>query len=335
MNVLVTCAGRRHYLVQYIKDFIGAAGTVVGTDMSPYAPALAACDKTYVSLAVTHPEYIEQLIQICKAENINFIFSVNDLELAQLSKNKDRIKSESGAIAVVSDPEAIEIGGDKYLTYGFFKKLGIPSPATFIHLADAKAALRNGEISFPLMVKPRWGSASISLLKVEHLEDLDQAFHACGEAVAKSILHALGQSDAVIIQEFIDGQEYGLDILNSLDKKYIGHCVKKKLAMRSGETDKATPLHDERFSEHALKIANHLQHIGNLDCDVLEKNGQLHFLELNPRFGGGYPFTHMAGANHIALLLSGTQSNDLSSQYQYESGYTYAKCDTLVRFKNI
>lgn len=333
MNILITCAGRRHYLVEFFKDFVGKKGKIVGTDMSPYAPALAACDITYLCHAVTHPAYIEQLIEICIDQNIDYIFSVNDLELELLSKNKEKIKTSTGATVVVSDESAIKIASDKYLTYKFFEQYKILAPKTYISVTDAIEALSTGDISFPLMVKPRWGSASISLLKINTLDELQPAYLACNKAINNSILNSLGNIDNVIIQEFIEGQEYGLDILNSLDSEHIGFCVKRKLAMRAGETDKATPVDGKRFEDSAKKISKHLKHIGNLDCDVLEKDGALYYLELNPRFGGGYPFTHLAGANHIELLLGTDDSTTKREKYSYTTDYTLAKCDTIVKFK--
>lgn len=41
----------------------------------------------------------------------------------------------------------------------------------------------------------------------------------------------------IIILEKLEGQEYGLDVINDLSKVYQGTIVKKKLAMRAGETD--------------------------------------------------------------------------------------------------
>ncbi|CAM4075586.1 ATP-grasp domain-containing protein [Kerstersia similis] len=334
MNILITCAGRRHYLVEFFKDFVGSTGSIIGTDMSPYAPALAACDKSILCHSVSHPDYINQLIEICLTEKINYIFSVNDLELALLAENKEIIKQKSGAIAVVSNRDAIEIAADKYKTHEFFEQCGIPSPKTYISLGEAKEALKKDTIHFPLIIKPRWGSASISIIKVSAASELDSAYQTCIEAVKNSILNHFSPDNSVIIQEFIEGQEYGIDILNSLNSEYIGYCSKKKLAMRSGETDKSTPIKDERFDDPVKKIAQTLKHIGNLDCDVLERDGKLYFLELNPRFGGGYPFTHYAGANHISLLLTADSVTNKSKAYKYNTDYTYTKCDTIVKFPN-
>ena len=54
----------------------------------------------------------------------------------------------------------------------------------------------------------------------------------------------------------------------------------------------------------AKKISKISKHVGNLDCDVIKsKRGDLYFIDFNPRFGGGYPFTHISGYNFIKAIL--------------------------------
>jgi len=75
--------------------------------------------------------------------------------------------------------------------------------------------------------------------------------------------------------------------------------------MRSGETDKAEIIYKKKYEDLAKKISKKFRHIGNLDCDaILNKKGEVFFIDFNPRFGGGYPFTHMAGLNFIKLIIN-------------------------------
>lgn len=329
MNILLTCAGRRHYLARYIKDFIGNEGRLVGADMSPFAPALAACDKAYRSPAISSPDYLSSLIDICNKEQIDYVFSLNDLELQLLADNNAHLTNETSAIFIISSSSAIQCCADKFETYQMCRRLGVPSPLTFIDLEDVKLALSNNLVRFPLMIKPRWGSASIGLFKVDNFSDLDKKFLECRDSVVNSHIASQGDiSNSVIIQEFIQGNEFGVDVLNDLNGKLIGFSAKRKLSMRAGETDKAVTVRPTPFSEIVSSISSELKHIGNLDCDFLEKEGRLYLLEMNPRFGGGYPFTHMAGANHIELLLSDT--NVREKKYEYTVGRCFAKCDILI-----
>src|SRR5690606_10378616 len=94
-----------------------------------------------------------------------------------------------------------------------------------------------------------------------------------------------------------------MDVLNDLKGNFTASFAKAKLGMRDGETDKAITVSGERFDEVGKKLGTGLKHIGNLDVDIFENNGNLYILELNPRFGGGYPFTHEAGVNIAKIIV--------------------------------
>lgn len=102
--------------------------------------------------------------------------------------------------------------------------------------------------------------------------------------------------------------------------------------MLSGETDKAVSVIDARFQEVGETIGKNLKHIGNLDGDVFEHQGELYFLELNPRFGGGYPFSHEAGNNTAAIYLAWLKCQSDVAQYSnYQENIMYAKYDRSLR----
>lgn len=328
-NILLTCVGRRHYLASYFHSELEGKGNVVGADMSLSAPALHTCDLTYKVPGVFEGDYLATLKEVMIKEKIDMVFSLNDLEVGLLSENRDVIEQETGAIVYVPPIETLNICADKWLTYRFALDIGIDAPATFLDPVDAEAAVAAGEVSFPLIVKPRWGSASIGLFMVSSSEELSTGFKQCRQAVSKSALAALGAESSVIIQEVIQGPEYGVDLLYGKDQNFIGFAAKKKLAMRAGETDKAVTVAPELFNELVAKIAAVLPHRGNLDCDFLERGGRFYLLEFNPRFGGGYPFTHLAGANHVQMLIDDYQGKPLGP-YGYRVGKGFAKCDTLV-----
>ena len=86
--------------------------------------------------------------------------------------------------------------------------------------------------------------------------------------IQKSYLRFESKADikkAILIQEKISGVEYGLDIFNDLNGEYIKTTVKRKLAMRSGETDIAKVTDDESLQAIGKRIGQNLCHIGNLD----------------------------------------------------------------------
>lgn len=330
MNILLTCAGRRKYLVDYFKKELGERGRVIGADMTASAPALAGCDAYHLVPAVDAPNYIESLLAICKSERVDAIISLNDLELPVLAKAKAKF-TEIGTQLIVSDERAINICGDKFETCKFAESISIPAPKTYLSTKTAFDALRTRSINYPLIVKPRWGSASIGLYVVNTDAELEEAFATCQRVLANSFLSKLAtDSDIVLIQEFITGPEYGVDIFNDLSGANRGVVLKKKLAMRAGETDKAITVHSDKLYAYAKAIGDTLGHIGNLDCDFLERDGEFYLLEMNPRFGGGYPFSHEAGANLVKALLQCIKGQSDEVSIDYEAGLTFAKCDVLV-----
>lgn len=334
MNILFTCAGRRNYLINYFKDVLNGNGKVFASDMQLTAPALVDADVALQVPGIYDTNYIPTLLDIVTKHSINLIISLNDLELPLLSAEKEKIEA-LGAMVVVSSESVINIAFDKWETIKFLEKIGLKSPKTYLDLESAKQALLNGELKFPLVIKPRWGSASIGIDFPEDINELELAYRLQNIRLKRTILAEASKEDmdhAILIQEKINGPEYGMDVLNDFDGNYFGTYVRQKLSMRAGETDKAISVIDDRFEKIGEAIGNNLGHIGNLDCDVLERDGELYVLELNPRFGGGYPFSHEAGMNtpaiYLAWLAGQTQVEKL---VHYKAGIMSSKCDRLIR----
>ena len=105
--------------------------------------------------------------------------------------------------------------------------------------------------------------------------------------------------------------------------------------MRSGETDKAVSVIDDEFSKFGELIGNHTKHIGNMDCDFFVVKDKIYILELNPRFGGGYPFSHEAGINTPAIYISWLKNNnDVSKFNNFKPDQLFSKCDMLMKIPN-
>lgn len=330
MNILLTCAGRRKYLVDYFKQELGDKGRVVGADMTASAPALAGCDAYHLVPAVDSADYIKCLLDISKQESIDAIISLNDIELPVLSQAKEQFGA-IGVTVIVADEEQVRICGDKFATVEFARQLNIPVPKSYLSVESALSDINNNSLVYPLIVKPRWGSASIGLFVVNSSAELEDAFVSCLRTLQSSFLAKLAtDSSIVLIQEYISGPEYGVDIFNDLSGNNLGVVLKKKLAMRAGETDKAITISSERLESFAKTIGTELKHIGNLDCDFLERDGEFYLLEMNPRFGGGYPFSHESGANLVKAMIQCLEGKSADVSILYNAGAAFAKCDVLV-----
>ena len=334
MNILFTCAGRRTYLLKYFKENLSKGDKIVATDMQLSAPALSVADIVEQVPAVYNPNYIDILLSICQRYEENLLISLNDLELPLLAENRDKFK-ELGVILLVSSPKVIDICFDKYKTTRFVSSIGLKTPQTYVNFQDAMNAIQNGCMFFPIVLKPRWGSGSIGIEYVEDLEEFKMIYQLLYRKIKRTILSkaSIG-NEYILIQEKIKASEYGLDIMNDLNGKHIAVSVKRKLAMRAGETDKAITVDNEELRSIGHIIGSQLSHIGNLDCDILEQNGEYYVLDLNPRFGGGFPFSYEAGVNMPKAIIEWVKGNivDLSIlQPQY--GKLFSKCDYLVEIR--
>lgn len=336
LHILFTCAGRRNYLINYFRDALKGRGKVFAMDMSDTAPAMVDADVAITVPSVYDINYIPSLIEIIQIHKINAIISLNDLELPILSRHLKYLQS-TGVKVLVSSESIIDIAFDKIKTFNFIKSIGLKTPLTFTSLKEANDALKTNKITYPVVVKPRWGSASIGIDFPETYEELNLSFKLQHIKLKKSILNIVSQQDAnnaILIQENMNGQEYGLDIVNDFEGNYFGTFVRKKINMRSGETDKAISVIDDRFNKIGEIISSNLRHIGILDCDIFVSNNEFYILELNPRFGGGYPFSHEAGINIAAIYIDWLfGEKDIKQHNKYKSGMLFSKCDKILKIK--
>lgn len=327
MNILLTSAGRRKYLVEYFKEALGGEGLVHAAN-SAVSPAFAAADKTVVTPLIYDENYIPFLLEYCKENRIELLISLFDIDLPVLSAHK-REFAEIGVKVAAAEPETIEICNDKWKTYEFLLEHKLPAPATFLSLKEAEAAVTQGVLTFPVMVKPRWGMGSLSIFEAENMEEMGVFYEKCRREIKKSYLKYEAQKDldsCVLIQEKITGQEYGLDVMNDLNGRYRNTIVKKKAAMRSGETDGAETVDIPALKALGEFLGQTLKQEGNMDVDVLASEDQYYVLELNARFGGGYPFSHAAGANLPRAIVAWAKGEEAAEEWlQAEPGVKAVK----------
>ena len=337
INILLTCAGRRNYLVDYFRQALAGRGQVFASDAALSAPALQEADRAFLVPAVTDPDYFNTLLTICREHHVRLLFSLNDLELPLLARQRYQFLA-IGTIPVVSSPTVVDLCFDKWATWNFLQEIGVPTPLTFISLPEAQAALSRNELAFPLVVKPRWGTASFGIDYPESTEEMTLSWELGRMRLHRSYL--MGSSTdkecCLIAQEKVTGTEYGLDIVNDLAGHHVTTFVKRKLSMRAGETDKAITVSHPVLEAVGRRIGEALRHIGNLDCDVFVDGERFWVLELNPRFGGGYPFTHRAGANLPAALIAWAQGETVDPRWlSVQPDVATAKCDRLVGIVNL
>jgi carbamoyl-phosphate synthase large subunit len=338
MNILLTCAGRRNYLVEYFRKAMADCGQVYAADMNADVPALQEADKALVLPPIYQDGYLDNLVALCQMHQIRLLISLSDIEVKFLAEQRE-LFFKIGTIPIISSSEVVNTCLDKWATLAFLKSCGLPTPKTYLSLAMVRKALCREEIAFPLVVKPRWGSASISVDYVEDYKELEFAYNLTMSRIGRAALPQLGATDperSVLIQEQLMGQEYGLDVINDLNGRYVTTFARRKLAMRAGETDRAVTVVNDQYTKLGEAIGQRLGHIGNLDCDVFMDGDCCYVLELNPRFGGGYPFSHTAGANLPAALVAWANGEEPKADWlRVRPNVTAAKCDGLIAIEKI
>ena len=314
MNVLLTSVGRRSYLVDYFKQALGVRGKVVAASCEPLASGMLAADAAYVVPPVNSPDYISKLMELCDKEEISLVLSLFDIDLSFLAAAREKFEAKGISVAV-ADSWAIETANDKWKSFKFLKNNGIATPETFLDLETVKERIGKQELLFPLIVKPRWGMGSISVFKADDLEELEFFYHYSQKQIKKSYLKILSAEEiekSVIVQSFVGGKEYNLDVFNSLSGAHIQTVAKEKIAMRSGETDIAKTVKNRQLEDLGAHLASLFRHRGNMDVDVLQDDyGHFFVLEMNMRFGGGYPFSHIAGVDFPKALVDMLAGQDV------------------------
>lgn len=288
-------------MVDYIKNTEGFKGKVYVSDCDKTASGLYGDNDGHFILhkpVDDEVRYVSELKELCKEKGIDVIIPVIDPEIDILSRYRDMFYANNISV-IVSSQEVLEICYNKIKMNAFLDRVGLCYPLTYTSINDFMKGKENGEIDFPVIIKPVMGSGSVDTYVIH---DYDR-------------LCALFQKDMMIQQYLKCAEEYGTDTLNDLNGKTVRIAIKKKLSMRSGETDKSITVYRPQIKEILLSVGEKLGHIGNLDTDIMYYEGKYYIIDMNPRFGGGYPATHAAGINMLGLILEMVSGKEIYPEF--------------------
>ena len=316
MKLLFTSVGRRVELIQAFKKAAENNNielSVYGADMDMTAPALLFCDETKQLPRIKSDEYIPTLLKICDDNKINAVIPTIDTDLQILADNKKEFE-RIGTKVIISDPEKIRICRDKRITAEYFVNAGLnsPMPVDDIEKYDG---------GFPAFIKPKDGSSSIFAYKCDDLEDL--------RIKSKHV-------PDYIIQPFISGKEYTVDIMCDFDGNPIFITPRQRLAVRSGEVLKTQIDNDSKIIEEIKSFLKHYKPCGAVTVQLIteDKTGDNYYIEINPRFGGGAPLSMKAGADSAEALLKLLGGESIGYQENAaENGAVFSRFDQSVRVK--
>ncbi|MDD2970539.1 MAG: ATP-grasp domain-containing protein [Lachnospiraceae bacterium] len=304
MNILILSAGTRDKVVQYFKSVVGTAGKVIATDCSDLAPAIYEADEYVIVPRIDAEGYIDGILEICKEKKIDGVLSLIDPELSMLAEHRESFRAV-GTTCIVPDYELVEICFDKYRMYELLTKYGYPTAKSYVEKEAFYQDVQDGKAVYPVFVKPVRGSASMNISKVNSQKEVDLLFELY---------------DDLMIQEYMDGTEYGADVyIDLLSGKVTSIFIKEKIKMRAGETDKAVSIKDDALFTMIREFVERAGFRGIIDIDIFKVNGTYYISEVNPRFGGGYPHAFACGVNvpaQILMNLSGKENPCTIGEYQ-------------------
>ncbi|KRF21041.1 hypothetical protein ASG90_01090 [Nocardioides sp. Soil797] len=310
----------------------GLKGTVCVIDASPSAPALADADRFSVVPPFASDEYFPAVAELCAAWGVGLAFSVNDFEATLWATDPSSPFSRGGVNLIAPSLVCQSLVEDKAAYRDAFESSGIRTPVTLIG-TDAYG-LDGLPWEGDVIIKHRFGSGSVGLARVAQHQ-----WHGQLARTAAGAMDRLGRSVSsleeglgnVVVQQAIDGAEHGLDVVHDFDGKYVTTLARRKLRMRSGETDQAVTVSAEPFHEIARLLGGITKHRGLIDTDVIvNPAGVPYLIDVNPRFGGGYPFSHVAGAAIPHAYLAWHTGLAVADEwFSYEVGVTSAKTEDI------
>ncbi|GAA1773512.1 ATP-grasp domain-containing protein [Luedemannella helvata] len=294
VTILLSSAGRRVSLLRSLREAAAAAGydaRVIACDADPTAPALHVADAAFLAPPCAGADFDDFAVDLAARERVDLVVPTIDPELPVWSRLRERLAAVGTTVAV-SGPQTVEIAADKRRTHEHCVRNGIPCPrqATPSAVLAGRARWR-----LPLIVKPARGSGSDGVLRVS---DWSQLRHVAGVG-------------GLVVEELVPGVEHTVDVY--LDRRGVAHCpvVRRRLAVRAGEVSKAQVVRDARLESVAVKTVESLPDaFGVLNVQVFADGPDVSVIEINARFGGGYPLTWRAGGRYgqwlIQEVLDGT-----------------------------
>ena len=288
-TVLISSAGRRVELLRAFRHTLETlgGGRVLATDLSWYSGAFHDADERFPVPRITSPDYVPRMLEICEQQGVDLVIPTLDPELPVYAAAREQFAA-IGTTVAISSPEVAAIAGDKEHTHDWLVANGFP---TVMQGSVDDVRSDPSAWAFPLVVKPRYGSASIGVAVMHDLAELEQA--------------TAGDAD-MLVQTKALGTEHTIDLLADRDGRCLAAVPRRRIEVRAGEVSKGVTVRSPALAELAEKVCAALPGpYGALNFQVFVSpdTGQLAVIELNARFGGGYPLSYAAGADFPLALV--------------------------------
>jgi len=238
-------------------------------------------DLAFAMPRVTAAGYMDHLLTLCEQHDVGLVIPTIDTDLLGLSQSVDRF-ADQGIQLVISNEALIQQCRDKRQTGSLFASLSIDTPRL----------LNRSQLTFPCFAKPYDGSRSIGAAKLSQPSDLTESMR---------------DDSKLMFMEYIDKSfdEYTVDAY--FDRSGNLKCLvpRHRLEVRDGEISKGVTRNNHVYHYLKERLVKLTGARGCLTVQLFaQPDGQRYAaLEINPRFGGGYPLSYAAGANYPGWLI--------------------------------
>lgn len=261
---------------------------VVGACVRASSLGLYTVDRACLSPYADDPAFEGWLFDTCRRERIDGVLSGVEAVLDRLAGCAERLRQETGAVAIVSPPDRLAIGSDKLLTCQWLESNGLNFPRYAAVEDEAAVAGLVSDVGLPLVAKPRHGRRSMGLIEVRDETDLRYARTRPG----------------YVLQEHLgDPQtEYTVGCVGDRDGRVRGVIVLHREIL-GGSTHQAEAGEFPAVRAEALRIATALRPLGPCNIQLRESAGRPVCFEINVRFSGTTPARVQLGFDEVEAVV--------------------------------
>lgn len=315
-NILISSAGRRVGLIACVRESLakrGAVGGVFTIDSATTAPTTFISDRAWPVPRCTDPGFLDRVLKLCVDHRVGLLIPTIDTELPVYAAASERFAA-IGVTVCISARSTVRICGDKIATHEWLVASGFPT----VRQTDFSSALLDPDAwPLPLIAKPHNGSASIGMQRLRTRLEF--------EALADT-------AKGCIVQEVALGREFTINVYVSRSGKCICAVPHLRMEVRAGEVSKGVTVKDRRLMDLAQAVAEALPGAYgplNVQC-FMDDSGVIRIIEINARFGGGYPLAHHAGGRFTDWLLDEREGKGLSYSDYWTDDLAMLRYDEAV-----
>jgi carbamoyl-phosphate synthase large subunit len=271
--------------------------TFYSYELNQYVP-IASVAEIIVGLKWDDPKILEDLSEVIKKLSINIIIPSLDPATLIAAQLKERFADVFIPVSSYNDCDTF-FDKQKANTWFIENRFQIPE-------------INN---ALPFIAKPKGGSASKGIIVV-------------ASEMEKTFFYEKYDASDYAIQRFINGEEYTIDCYVSMKRHILCVVPRKRIEVVSGEATRTITIRDEGIVELSRNILEKSKLIGPITIQCIKEmsTGNIFFIEINPRFGGGVICAIEAGADIPYLLLCDYSGNYLEPISNWQENVLMTRC---------